>query len=426
MNIQFLLTGSELMAGDIVDTNSVNLSQSLKQHGIEIQRKVTVADEFTVLINEINIMSQQADILIVNGGLGPTEDDLTAEALAKVLGVEIEENAESKAHLEFWCDKRGFRLDKANMKQAMLPEGVDIVPNPIGSAVGFSITHNDCLIVCTPGVPTELNAMWQETILPLILNQQVGDHFSRTEKFLVFGLGEAPIQDRLSHIDAWPENVELGFRAAPPIVEVKLTIRKSEHQVELDQCIDYLHEHLGAHVVSQYDEGERLSLESHLVKVLVSKQQQVTFAESCTGGLIASRCTTVPGSSAVFEVGYVTYSNRIKTQLLGVEESVLQSHGAVSQPVVEQMLQGALQQSGADIGIAVSGIAGPGGGGEDKPVGTVWLAWGSKDNHQSVELFYPAPREHFQNFVAAVGLDLLRRHVLNIEERPAYFSRTRK
>ena len=151
----------------------------------------------------------------------------------------------------------------------------------------------------------------------------------------------------------------------------------------------------------------------------------MTTAESCTGGLIASRITSVAGSSAVFEAGYVTYSNRIKTRQLGVPEQVLVDHGAVSQPVVEAMLSGALDASGADLGIAVSGIAGPGGGSEEKPVGTVWLAWGNKDDIRSIELFYSTNRENFQRFIAAAGLDLMRRFILNIEEAPAYFSRRR-
>jgi nicotinamide-nucleotide amidase len=424
MNIQFLLTGSELMAGDIVDTNSVALSQSLKQHGLEIQRKVTVADEFTVLVNEINTMTLSADVLLVNGGLGPTEDDLTAEALAQVMDVAIAQHPQALAHLEYWCEKRGFPLNASNLKQAQLPSGVDIVPNPVGSAVGFAANVNDCLVICTPGVPVELKAMWQESVLDMILEKSPYSRFSQTEKFLVFGLGEAPIQDRLNKVSNWPDQVELGFRAAPPIVEVKLTIRDESHEAALLQCEQHLQDYLGEHLVCRMTDDIKSS-EQHLVSLLAQKKLTVTTAESCTGGLIASRITSVAGSSAVFEAGYVTYSNRIKTRQLGVPEQVLVDHGAVSQPVVEAMLSGALDVSGADLGIAVSGIAGPGGGSEEKPVGTVWLAWGNKDDIRSIELFYPTNRENFQRFIAAAGLDLMRRFILNIEEAPAYFSRRR-
>jgi len=424
MNIQFLLTGSELMAGDIVDTNSVALSQSLKQHGLEIQRKVTVADEFTVLVGEINTMTLDADVLLVNGGLGPTEDDLTAQALAQVMDVEIAEHPQALAHLESWCESRGFPLNASNRKQAQLPKDIDIVANPIGSAVGFSAMINDCLVICTPGVPVELKAMWQDSVLDMILAKSPLGRFSQTEKFLVFGLGEAPIQDRLNKIDNWPEQVELGFRAAPPIVEVKLTIRDEDHEPALAACEQYLQDYLGEHIVCRMTDDIKSS-EQHLVALLADKKLTVTTAESCTGGLIASRITSVAGSSSVFEAGYVTYSNRIKTQQLGVPEQILMDHGAVSQPVVEAMLVGALAASDADVGVAVSGIAGPGGGSEEKPVGTVWLAWGNRDDIHSIELFYPSHRENFQRFIAAAGLDLIRRFILNIEEPPAYFSRRR-
>lgn len=424
MNIQFLLTGSELMAGDIVDTNSVFLSQSLKQHGIEIQRKVTVADEFTVLVKEIKAMTRDSDVLLINGGLGPTEDDLTAEVLAQVMGVEIAQHPKALAHLEYWCDKRGFPLNASNLKQAQLPVGIDIVPNPVGSAVGFAANINDCLVICTPGVPVELKAMWTESILDRILAKSPHSRFSQTEKFLVFGLGEAPIQDRLNKVSNWPDYVELGFRAAPPVVEVKLTIRDENHESALAECEQHLQNYLGEHIVCRMTDDIKSS-EQHLVALLAEKQLTVTAAESCTGGLIASRITSVAGSSAVFEAGYVTYSNRIKSKQLAVPEQILLDHGAVSQPVVEAMLAGALDASGADVGIAVSGIAGPGGGSEEKPVGTVWLAWGNKEDIQSIELFYPAQRESFQRFIAVAGLDLIRRFILNIEQPPAYFSRRR-
>jgi nicotinamide-nucleotide amidase len=218
LNIQFLLTGTELMVGDIVDTNSVMLAQSLKDHGAELTRKVTLGDDFSGLVAEIEHISQQADVLIINGGLGPTEDDLTAEALAQVIDHPLEENAEALIHLEAWCKKRGFQLEGANRKQVVLPKGIDLVANRVGSAVGFSIQHNNCLIICTPGVPSELKVMWSEEILPLLKPKLPNLDKVKTIKLHVFGIGESAIQNLFDRqLADWPQDIEVGYRAASPL-----------------------------------------------------------------------------------------------------------------------------------------------------------------------------------------------------------------
>lgn len=422
LNVQLLLTGSELMSGDITDTNSVFMSQELLEQGIDVRRKVTVADDMQQLEEEISSISLQADVLVINGGLGPTTDDLTAEALARVAGVSLTENAESKTHLESWCARRGFALDKSNLKQAMLPEGIRVLPNPVGSAVGFSLEHNGCLIICTPGVPSEMKHMWTDSVVPAILEKIPDEHFSLTRYFPVFGVGEAPIQDRLTSVADWPDTVETGYRAGAPLVDVKLTIRHPDHKDDLDRAEASLIQLLGTHIISNREHG----LGGTLVDLLKAEKKTVTCAESCTGGKIASLITAVPGSSEVFEAGYVTYSNRIKTKALGVRETTLEANGAVSEAVVKEMLAGALEQSGADIGVAVSGVAGPGGGSEEKPVGTVWIAWGSGDSMKTVQFYYPGTRSAFQMFVATAALDLMRRDIQKLSDTPAYFARRRR
>ena len=434
LNIQFLLTGTELMVGDITDTNSVFLAQSLKEHGAELTRKVTLGDDFDYLVSEIEHISQQADVLIINGGLGPTADDLTAEALASVIGQPLLENTVALHHLEAWCEKRGFNLEGANRKQVMLPKGITVVPNPVGSAVGFSINHNDCEIICTPGVPVELKQMWQQVILPNLQPQLPNIDKVKTIKLHTFGIGESAIQNIFDkQLTDWPKEIEIGYRAASPLVELKLTTRTKEAEKLLPKWQQTLRHLLGTHVLafskpdpSRSDFDEPASIAKCLVDLLSSVNQTVTTAESCTGGLIASNITRIPGSSVVFEAGYVTYSNRIKSQLLEVSEQTLSRYGAVSKEVVEEMAKGALLASGSDWTVAVSGIAGPGGGTEDKPVGTVWLCWGNADRLKTQCLVYPTNRLNFQRFIANAGLDLIRREILNAEDLPSYFSRTGK
>jgi len=413
-----LLTGNELMSGDVVDTNSTMIAKKLEEKGFLLQRKVTVGDDVELLKQEIESISMMADVLIVNGGLGPTVDDLTAEVLADAVQQALEENDSALSHLESWCARRDFRLDGPNRKQAVLPKGVTIVPNPIGSAVGFSIEHNDCLIICTPGVPSELEAMLDQTILGVLGDRFIGLNKTSVSHLPVFGLGESTIQRMISEgIHNWPSNVELGFRASLPLVDVKLTTQSSEAQEDRERCLVELRTLLGVHIVAE----QETNLPRCVVDLLLQQGKTLATAESCTGGLIASQITAIAGASAVFEMGVVSYSNRIKHDLLNVETATLEGHGAVSEAVVREMASGALQHSQSDYVIAVSGIAGPDGGAESKPVGMVWIAWGCDERIDAQCLYFPGSRIYFQKLVAAVGLDLIRRRLLGVEETPLYF-----
>lgn len=418
LNIQLLLTGNELMSGDITDTNSVYIAQELKSLGIEVERKVTVGDNLELLVAEMDNLSQSADIIIVNGGLGPTVDDMTAQALAQLADVPLTLHPIALEQVKAWCLKRGFNLTGPNMKQAILPGNCSIVTNPVGSAPGFSVIHNNCQIICTPGVPVELKAMMQHEIIPDIAKQLPEDLQTVTEKITTFGIGESGLQKMIDEaFPDWPTEIELGFRAIMPLLEVKLTSRSSTSSELRNTWFAKIKQLLGQHIVS--NKGE--SLATTIVNELAKQGKQITTAESCTGGMIASLLTNVPGSSAAFEAGFVTYSNRIKSKLVNVSEHTLTEHGAVSEAVVKEMAAGAIAESGADFAIAVSGIAGPDGGTEDKPVGTVWIAWGSKNNIQAQHLYFPAHRVYFQSFMASAGLDLIRRMLFNYHDVPRYF-----
>jgi len=425
-NVQLLLTGNELMTGDIVDSNSAMIAQHLKELGLEISRKVTVADELALLVNEISSLAKQADILIINGGLGPTIDDLTAQALAKVTNVELVEHPQALEHLKKWCKKRGATLNTPNLKQVILPQNCSIVPNKQGSAVGFKVNYLNCDIYCTPGVPRELKTMLTEQITPDIAKNLPPELISDVTRLQVFGLGESTLQKIIDdELPDWPDNIELGFRAGMPLLEIKLSTTSQEAHNQKQLWQNKLMNVLGDHIIAKIN-NEPLSLAHHVLAKLVDHNLKITTAESCTGGLIASLITQVAGSSAFFEAGYVTYSNRMKEKMLGVSEKRLSEYGAVSQEVVVEMAKGALANSSADLVIAVSGIAGPDGGSEEKPVGTVWLAWGSKQDLQSICLLIPLPRNYFQKYVAAIGLDLIRRTLIKSQETPYYIIERQK
>jgi nicotinamide-nucleotide amidase len=421
-NVQLLLTGNELMTGDIIDSNSAMIAQQLKELGLDIFRKVTIADNLTALVNEINLLAKQADILVINGGLGPTIDDLTAQALAKATQVELVEHSEALAHLKIWCEKRGANLNAPNLKQTILPKGCTIIANKEGSAVGFKMTHLACDIYCTPGVPRELKTMLAEQITPDIAKKLPKELITDVTRLQVFGLGESTLQKMINEqLPNWPENIDLGFRAGMPLLEVKLTTTSHEgHKIKPDWCTKLVNV-LGDHVIAQI-ENTPLSLAKHILLKLADRNLKITTAESCTGGLIASLLTKEAGASTCFEAGFVTYSNHMKTTLLDVSNNLLEQHGAVSEEVVLAMANGALEKSSADFVIAVSGIAGPAGGSIEKPVGTVWIAWGHKNNLKTVGLLMPLARSYFQKYVANIGLDLIRRELISSTLTPHYIA----
>ncbi|WP_448550403.1 CinA family nicotinamide mononucleotide deamidase-related protein [Thalassotalea fusca] len=421
MKIQLLMTGNELMVGDIIDSNSAMIAKSLKQIGHNVCRKVTVADDFAMLVNEIKDMTQQAEVLIINGGLGPTVDDLTAEALARAADLPIATHEKALAHLQAWGQARNQQLTKANLKQAELPKGCNIIPNPVGSAVGFSLSLNNCQVYCTPGVPRELELMLNEQLIPDVDTQT--DSYLTIKRFSVFGIGESALQELIDQqIPQWPSTIALGFRAASPLIELKLTCTNKADVPSLELLAKQLKSILQAHIIEEVQTQPR-SLAQVLVELLTSRQEIIATAESCTGGLIASLLTEVSGSSAVFEAGFVTYSNRMKEHMVGVNHTTLAQHGAVSESVVREMVQGAIRESGSKYGVAVSGIAGPTGGSIDKPVGTVWIAWGTASDVRTQKMLICGERKYFQNSVAYRTLDLIRRFILNDTTKPHYTKR---
>lgn len=419
MKVNLLMTGNELMIGDITDSNSSYIAQQLEPEGFSVRRKITVGDDIDLLVASLNDLTRDAQVLIVNGGLGPTGDDMTAQALAQALAVPLQESPTALTHLESWCQQRKIRLNTANLKQALLPEGSFVIANRIGSAVGFGAELNGCLVLCTPGVPREMHTMLKEEILPLLMQRFPERQRLPLTRFLVFGIGESGLQQWINDaLPDLPSHIDVGFRASSPMIELKLQPKTAEAIADVAQWSARIADLIQNYVIA----NERTSLQQVLVNLLTAQGKTVTTAESCTGGLIASQITEIAGASAVYEAGFVTYSNHMKQQMLGVKEATLQQHGAVSEAVVREMLEGAIERSGASIGVAVSGIAGPSGGTAEKPAGTVWIAWGSAQQIQAACLLFPGERKWFQTMVAAVALDLLRRQLLGMTAPPRYLA----
>ena len=423
MKISLLLTGSELMSGDTVDSNSAYIAQSLKDLGLTPFAKKVVGDDLNLLTSSIQELAAVSDVLVINGGLGPTVDDLTALALSKATASPLKQHPEAYKKLDEWAKRLDFVLTESNLKQANLPQDCDIIDNPYGSAVGFKCIYDDCLILCSPGVPSEFKPMVEQQLLPLIREHGNIDSAMLITRLRVFGVAESGLQDTVNEVfPDWPENVELGFRVQMPVVEVKI-ITLGDALIELNhKWTEKFKQQFSDYIIGADD----MRLSESVNQALLKKGKTVTTAESCTGGLIASAITSEAGSSKVFEAGFVTYSNEIKHNALGVDLSTIETHGAVSQAVVEEMAKGALTCSGSDIVVAVSGVAGPDGGTGEKPVGTVWICFGEQGNLIARRFFFPGNRLRVQKTSAAIALDLVRRYVLGLPTDVDYFSELKK
>lgn len=420
IKISLIMTGDELMSGDITDTNSTAIAQSLSQLGLRIWKRTTVGDNSALLSQEFCKMAEENDLVIVNGGLGPTIDDYTSEAAAKAVKQNLKEHPAALAHLKDCERLRGLTLNSANLKQAILPEEADILPNRIGTAVGFRLKIQNCLFYFTPGPPHELFPMMEEVILPHIQEQFPNLEESQTFRLFSFGLGESNIQNRLTpHLHSGIfETTQLGFRAAPPYVEIKVTGTGEQISHIQNQILPLIQKEIGDHLFSQ---GSIQSLPDQVRQLLTEQKKKLTIAESCTGGLISSQLTQLSGASQVFTAGVVAYDYPSKSTFLGIQLKELENFGAVSEEITRRTVERMLQKTEADYALAVSGIAGPEGGTKEKPVGTVFIGWGNQEQIQVRKLQIRGDRQRFQLFAATTAFDLLRRSLSKQRTDAPYF-----
>jgi len=408
MRIEFISTGDEVLSGQIVDTNAAWISQYFFHQGRAFTRRHTVADDLESLIDIITETSHRADVVIMNGGLGPTSDDLSAEAAAKAMDVPLRLSQEWYDHLVTKYAKSNRPLSVSNEKQAWLPQGCDVVDNSVGTACGFSFQFNRARFYFTPGVPSEFKHMVKEQILPDIQQRFTPVVTPTLIKIKTFGISESALNERLIALQL-PDTITLGFRVDFPTVEVKLL---STQPVDLAKARVQVIAELGEFVLF---EGEQ-SFAQYLQTLMLDKGYTLSLAESCTGGLIASELIAVAGSSGYLDSSHVTYSNESKCRLVSVKKETIDKFGAVSMEVAAEMAQGAMINANVDFGIAVSGIAGPGGGSEAKPVGTVAFALASRTHTVSQLLFIPRwGRQGIRTVALYVALDMLRRELLGLD-----------
>jgi len=407
MRIEILNTGTELLLGSTANTHGTWIGQELVKWGLRVQRQMTVPDGIAIE-EALRESARRSDVVIVTGGLGPTSDDITREAAAKVLGVELIEDEAALRSLKEFFAKRNKVMADSNLKQAEVLVGADVLPNKNGTAPGIYAPPRLggeplCGVFLLPGPPRELYPMFHDEVLPRIKALAGVEKISQVQELKFVGIGESDFHESLDKALAQIDGLEVGYCAR--LGEVDLRLIGGEDSIAAGCRL--AKEAFGEFLVS--DDGR--NLETVVVHALQKVGKKVSTAESCTGGLIASRITDVAGSSEVFSHGFVTYSNEAKSQLIGVSEESLNAHGAVSEEVAGEMAAGALRGSGADIAVSVTGIAGPGGGSEEKPVGTVCLGIATSEVVKTFKEIHPRSRLDFKQQVSQRALDLVRREL---------------
>jgi nicotinamide-nucleotide amidase len=409
MRAEILAVGTEILLGDIVNTNAHYLSKRLADLGISVYYQTVVGDNEERLLHAYDLAFGRADIVIATGGLGPTKDDLTKEIGAKYFNKQLVLHEESFEHIKQFFIRYNRPLSEGNKKQAYFPEGSFILPNPNGTAPGCIIEENSKILVMLPGPPKEMVPMFENSVVPFLNKFSDGVLVSKTLR--VVGLGESAMAEKVEDIMEAQTNPTIAPYAKDNESILRITA-KGKTRVEAEMLIapidERIRERLGEDVYGEDD----TSLETVVGEMLVNRKLTIATAESCTGGLLSGTLINYPGISSVFMEGAITYSNEAKMKRLGVKEETLKAYGAVSEQTAYEMAEGIAKAAGTDIGISVTGIAGPGGGTEEKPVGLVYVGLYIKGNVKVKRLNFFGDRQKIRNRTVINTLDWLRRELL--------------
>ena len=413
MNVEIITIGNELTSGSSQDTNATFIANQLHTIGVEVVKITTVGDDSERIVDALRSVQQKVGFVIVTGGLGPTVDDITAQAAAEALRKKLVLNKRVLKAMEERFRKFGRKMSSNNVKQAYLPNDSNIIPNPIGTACGFSLTKGNTLFIFLPGVPREMKRMLEESIIPLIKREQPETTVISSCVLKIFGKSESYCDQMLSDLMKSEKEITFAFLPHYPEIYIKLTmlgkdkkymkkkLKAVERKIKTKKIL--------GDVVFGKDEE---TLEEVVGKLLRSKGATISVAESCTGGLITHRLTNVPGSSDYLERSLIVYSGKAKKELLNVPAGILNRCGAVSKETAERMAKGIKSLSKTTFGLAVTGIAGPAGGTPEKPVGTVFISLSHKRQVKTQKHSFYGNREQIKFMTSQYALDTVRRHLI--------------
>jgi len=411
---EIIAIGSELLTPDRSDTNSLWLTGKLNEIGVEVKLKTVVGDDEARLEEAIRDALKRSDIVITTGGLGPTEDDITRQVSARAIGRELVYHRDIEDHLRERFRAWGREMPEINKRQAWAIEGAEILPNPNGSACGMFVEMDGKFLAVFPGPPREMQPMFEQHVFPKLQEKAEGI-LVRRRVLRVTGMGESAVDETAAPIYREYPNVQTSILFNKSEVEIHFAAASNDEAAALktlEEITSRIAEKLGTAVFTTIGE----TMEQVIAKLLTDRGETLSTAESCTGGLIARRLTELPGSSKYFMEGAVTYSNEAKVRTLAVSQGTLDRFGAVSSETAEAMARGMRERAKTDYAISVTGVAGPDGGSEEKPVGTVWFGLADSKDVRTIKLFFPGDRYLIRWRSSQAALDLLRRHILRSSE----------
>ena len=410
MKAEIISIGDEIMYGHTLDSNSAYISQKLADLGIEVVYQTSVGDEVSRIVEAINQAKQRVNLLITTGGLGPTHDDVTMKGIIKAFKKNLVFHPEILEKIKQRYEKRGIKMPQINQNQALIPQGAKYFDNAVGSAPGILVQEDKVVFIALPGVPREMKYLLDEQVVPYLQSQKIAGKIVH-KKIRTTGIVESALYEKVEGVIKETKEVKIAFLPGYQGVDIRLTATpKAGKAAEgaVGQIEKKILDRVGEFVYTTDSE----SPEELVGRLLKEKKMKLAVAESCTGGLLASKLTSIPGSSDYFDRGVITYSNQAKTQILGVPEEIINKFGAVSPQVAEAMAKGIVKTSGADLGIAVTGIAGPGGGSEEKPVGLVYIGLGNRTKAWVEKFLFGQDRLIIRERTVYAALNIIRLHLL--------------
>ncbi|MCX6827169.1 MAG: competence/damage-inducible protein A [candidate division Zixibacteria bacterium] len=413
MDVELITIGDEIISGHTVDTNSVYIAAKLGEIGLWVTYKTSVGDDLRRMEEVILQALKRADLVITTGGLGPTDDDITKRAIVKVFKRNLVFHEDVLEDIKKRYEARAIKMPSINQNQALLPQGAVYLPNKTGSAVGVVIVEGTKIFAALPGVPREMETMVAEELVPFLTGRVRQEHI-RVIKLRTTGIIESALAEKIMPITKLPESIRLAYLPSYGGVDLRIVSfgpTKEMATAPAENMAKQIRELVGSYIYGEDND----TLEGVIGRLLKEKKETLATAESCTAGLLAGQITAVPGSSEYFERGVVTYSDRSKMELLGVSENIIRAYGAVSTQTAEAMATGIREKAGVDYGVAITGIAGPDGGTEEKPVGTVFIAVASAKTVKSKKFTMGGDREINRRRSVYTALEFLRRTILGID-----------
>lgn len=409
MKSEIISVGTELLLGNIVNTNAQFLSDKLAELGIDVYYHTVVGDNPGRLRSTIELALSRSDMLVFTGGLGPTEDDLTKEIVCETLGIKQVLDTKSLNMIKDFFKKINVEMTENNIKQAFIPEGSTILTNEIGTAPGVFLKQHNKIIILLPGPPREMKLMFEKYAYPLLKQNDI----IKSRVIKTIGIGESSLEFLLKDIIHNQTNPTIATYAKEGQVDIRITAKGNDEKFIdslIDETISIINKKISGYIYSYNDE----TIEEVVYRLLKEKNMKIAFCESCTGGLISSRFTRIPGVSEVFDRGIVTYSNEAKIEELGVNKKTLEVYGAVSENTAIEMARGLLAKTKVDIAISTTGIAGPSGGTISKPVGLVYIGISTKENTYALKCNFTGARESIQNRATNIAFNEARKYLLNL------------